>query len=82
MSDSKGSTKKTVAEGRALQRKQQKQEGRQRRADLLLEQAVKERGRHDQLESKHNGLVEELEALTRRVTGLEARVNNIEGSGT
>ncbi|NVB40338.1 hypothetical protein G6O69_21035 [Pseudenhygromyxa sp. WMMC2535] len=53
---------------RQAQRRQAKQQGRARRAELLLEVEAKEKTRHEYLEAR----VEELEA---RVAQLEALMN-------
>lgn len=55
-------------EQRAQARREQKQTGRARRADLLLDKQAKERARQDHLEGQQA-------QLERRVTQLEARLD-------
>ena len=70
------------SEKRAQQRRQEKQEGRGRRAQLLLEKQVKEQARQDQVEERVSHVETGLAELERRLDAHESRINQLEELST
>ena len=66
------------SEQRTAQRRHQKQDGRSRRADLLLKKAEKEKGRQDALEDRQTKLERRVTELEGRLEAHEARLQSIE----
>jgi hypothetical protein len=77
MSDNDNNAMKP-SEQRTAERRQQKQEGRSRRADLLLDQQVKEKGRQDALEDRQQKIEKRLGDVEARLDAYEARLQPVE----
>ncbi len=69
------------SEKRRLQRRALKQDGRSRRAGMLLDIEVKRKARHEQLESLTAHLDTRVGRLEARVRQLEARVDELGDAG-
>ena len=67
-------TEKNASDQRRLERREEKGEGRDRRADLLLDNQAKEKARHDVLEGRQAQVEAKLAELEQRVTTLEQLV--------
>ncbi len=67
-------TEKTAKEDRRLERRAEKGQGRDRRADLLLDTQAKEKARHDVLEGRQVLVEQELADLKQRLATLEQLV--------
>jgi len=67
-------TEKNASDQRRLERREEKGEGRDRRADLLLDNQAKEKARHDVLEGRQGQVEAKLAELEQRVTTLEQLV--------
>ena len=67
------SDKPTANEQRQLERRQEKANGRDRRADHLLDNQAKEKARHDVLEGRQVQVETKLADLERRLAALEQR---------
>jgi hypothetical protein len=64
-------TEKTTKDNHRLERKAEKGQGRDRRAELLLDTQAKEKARHDALEGRQVQIEETLADLVPRVVKLE-----------
>ncbi|MFV8755747.1 hypothetical protein ACNOYE_34785 [Nannocystaceae bacterium ST9] len=60
-----------MTEKNTNERRQEKGEGRDRRADLLLDNQAKEKARHDLLEGRQGQVEARLDQLEQRVTVIE-----------
>lgn len=72
---------KTVHDQRRMERTQEKGEGRDRRAELLLDTQAKERARQDQLEGRQAQIEKQLLEIERRfgsIDNLERRIGALE----
>jgi len=67
-------TEKNASDQRRLERREEKGEGRDRRADLLLDNQAKEKARHDVLEGRQGQVEAKLAELEQRVMTLEQLV--------
>jgi len=66
------------SEQRTLQRRQAKQQGRTRRAELMLDKQAKEKARQDHLDGRQTQLEARVVELEGLVAGLNERVQTIE----
>jgi hypothetical protein len=66
------------SEQRTAERRQQKQEGRGRRAELLIERKAKEKVRQDALEDRQTKLDGRLAQLEQRLDAHERRLQQLE----
>lgn len=66
------------SEQRTLQRRQAKQQGRTRRAELMLDKQAKEKARQDHLDDRQTQLEARVVELEGLVAGLNERVQKIE----
>lgn len=64
-------TKNNANEDRQAERREEKAQGRDRRAELLLDTEIKEKARHNQLEARQALIEAELAEIKQRVTALE-----------
>lgn len=62
---------RTVTDQRRVERTQEKGEGRDRRAELLLDKQAKERARQDQLEGRQAQIEMRLLEIERRLAAIE-----------
>lgn len=75
---SKTKTTEKPSELRTRQRRKEKQEGRTRRAEMLLQKEAKERDRHDRIEELQTKLEGRVSGLERRLDAHEARLQQLE----
>ena len=63
---------KSVADQRRVERTQEKGEGRERRAELLLDKQAKEKARQDQLEGRQAQIEQRLIEIERQLVALDS----------